>query len=231
MNARETRPPNPRGDKRGTGRSPEEPRLPTALWLILAVMGLGLVAQGLFVGPRTLTISYTDFKNMVRSDGVAEVVLTPTEIRGTRVAATADQVERFTVVRVDDPNLIAELETHGVQVSGESASNGLAGLLVWLLPFLILVWFSTMLFRQAGGAQRGALGFARSRARVYAEDDVTVTFADVAGVDEAVAELQLPLEERYLLTRTELTTRLAVLLGGRAAEEVTLGGNLERSAK
>jgi cell division protease FtsH len=95
-----------------------------------------------------------------------------------------------------------------------------------------------LVIRRMGGTQGGLLAVGKSRARVYAQHSTGVTFDDVAGIDEARSELvsiiprgvsalgytqQRPTEDRYLMTRAELLDRLAVLLGGRVAEEFTFG--------
>ena len=195
----ETRPPNPRGDKRGGSRpAVEQSTTVGPLWIVLAILCVLLIGQGLFTASRDRAVSCSEFKEMVRGGRAAEIVMTSQEIRGTTVGDT-DAQDRFTVVRIDDPALVEELEAQGVQISGELESEWFPGLLIWTLPFLILLGISYSVFRQRGRAQSGVMAFSRTRARIYAEDDVKVTFADVAGVDEAKE------------------------LGGRAAEEVALG--------
>lgn len=141
----------------------------------MVVIGvLGTLATGGM--PRS--VSYTEFKQMVRAGEVAAVVVSESRIRGT--LRKSDQP--FVAIRVDDPALIGELEQHGVKVTGEIATDWWSSLLVWLLPMALLVFFWTRAMRGLGPGQ-GALAFGRSRAKIYAEDDVKVTFADVAGID------------------------------------------------
>jgi len=84
---------------------------------------------------------------------------------------------------------MGELDQHGVQVMGELTTNWWSPLLAWLLPLALLFFFWSR--ASAGlGAGQGALAFGRSRAKIYADDDVKVTFADVAGIDEATEELR-----------------------------------------
>ena len=184
-------PPNPRGDKRGGNRASTPP--PAALrplWIGLAFLAAVMVAQTLLLNVGEPQISYSDFKERVRDGRVENVVITTQSIRGTTPDGSGEGLERFTVVRVDDPGLIEELEMHGVSISGELEREWLPGLLIWMFPLLLLVIVSVSLFRQMGSAQRGVMAFSRSRARIYAQDDVSVTFADVAGVDEAEEELR-----------------------------------------
>ena len=186
----ERRPPNPRGDRRGP--RPEAPgRRPTVggLWVILAVLLILALVQGLFVGTGGRTVSYSEFKEMVRSGGIQEVVIGTEQIRGTVTGDQAEQAERITVVRIEDPSLVDELERYDVRITGERESPWGPALLLWVLPFLFLLFVLGAILRQFGQAQGGAMAFAKSRARIYAEDDVKVSFADVAGVDEAEDEL------------------------------------------
>jgi cell division protease FtsH len=147
-----------------------------------------MVAQLLFTAQSGRIVSYSEFREMVRAGRVSEVVIADDEIRGTEGdGQTAPQ--RFTVVPVEDPDLLAELEAHGVTVTGEVSSTWLPALFLWLVPILVIVLLWGVAFRQIGRTQGGAMAFGKSRARIYAEDDVKVSFADVAGVDEAEAEL------------------------------------------
>ena len=160
------------------------PTLAGSLQYVLAMV----IAFGIFStlsGGATRTVSYTEFKQMVRSNEVQSVVVTASRIRGT--LKKADQA--IAVIRVEDPALMGELDQHEVQVTGEVTANWWSLLLAWLLPLALLFFFWSR--ATAGlGAGQGALAFGRSRAKIYADDDVKVTFADVAGIDEATEELR-----------------------------------------
>ena len=160
------------------------PALASALAYGLAmVIAFGVL--GTLSGGNARTVSYTEFKQMVRSDEVQSVVVTASHIRGTLKKAG----QAIAVIRVEDPALMGELDQHSVQVTGELATNWWSPLLAWLLPLALLFFFWSR--ASAGlGAGQGALAFGRSRAKIYADDDVKVTFADVAGIDEATEELR-----------------------------------------
>ena len=174
----------PADQPEGPGRRPKA----TSATVLLLTFFVTLVAVGVLVtvvpDVAVRTVSYTEFKQMVRGDQVAEVVVSESRVRGTLKASS----ERFATVRVDDPALMGELDQRGVKVTGEVAANWWSGLL-WLLPMAFLVFFWSRALKGIGPGQ-GALAFGRSRARIYAEHDVKVTFADVAGIDEAVEELR-----------------------------------------
>ena len=181
------------------------------LYIVATLVFAGV--WGTFMGGMTTRkVSYTEFKQMVRGDKVAEVVISQDRIRGT--LKEADQA--FAVVRVDDPGLVEELDRHAITVTGETANNWWGSLLGWLLPLGFLVLFWSLTLRQASPGQ-GAMAFGRSRAKIYAEDDVKVTFADVAGIDEATEELREIVD--FLRNPKKYTS-----LGGRIPKGVLLLG-------
>src|SRR3990172_5345062 len=90
-------------------------------------------------------------------------------------------------------------------------------LLGWVIPILLLVAVWSFFFRRMGGAEGGVMSFARSRAKIYAESDVKVSFDDVAGVDEAEDELKEIVE--FLKTPKKYTS-----IGGRIPKGVLLVG-------
>ena len=119
-------------------------------------------------------------------------------------------------VRVDDPDLVQELEAHKVKYTGQYDSDVLKTLLSWIVPlvFLFILW--GFLSRRLGPGQ-GVMNFGKSRARIYAERETGVTFADVAGVDEAKEELQEIID--FLRYPQKYAT-----LGGRIPKGVLLVG-------
>src|SRR5688572_14353676 len=170
-------------------RSAHEKRLPPPPgpgWIILYVAGMAtivFVIGALLSGVAVRTVSYTEFKRTLRAGEISEAVVSQSRIRGTLKRTD----ERVSAVRVSDPNLLAELEQQGVKVTGESSGDGWS-VLAWLLPMALIFYIWTRGMRGIGEGQ-GALSFGHSHAKVYAEDDVKVTFADVAGIDEATEEL------------------------------------------
>ena len=92
--------------------------------------------------------------------------------------------QRITAIRIEDPGLVAELEQHQVTAIGGIPSNW-RGILLWLAPFGVLMLLWNVTLSRAGQVQ-GAAAFGRSGATIYAETDVKVTLADVAGIDEAI---------------------------------------------
>ncbi|HZT76061.1 MAG TPA: ATP-dependent zinc metalloprotease FtsH [Vicinamibacterales bacterium] len=160
----------------------------------------------------TKTVSYSDFIQMVADNHVTEVVITPRRVRGT--VKGSDEV--FETLRIEDPQLLERLQQHGVKFTGQEESTWLRDVASWLLPLLVVVLLWVFFLGRMAPAQ-GAMAFERSRAKIYAEDDVKVTFADVAGIDEATEELREIVE--FLKHPTKYTD-----LGGRIPKGVLLLG-------
>jgi cell division protease FtsH len=175
------------------------------------------LVQAYFWSSAGRTIPYSEFKAMVRAGQVAEVLVREDTIRGELKAADPKFGREFTTNRIEDPKLIEELEQHGVRYSGALMNHWLPELLGWILPLIFLIALWGFFFRRIGGAEGGVMSFARSRAKIYAEDDVKVSFADVAGVDEAEEELREIVE--FLKNPRKYTN-----LGGRIPKGVLLVG-------
>jgi cell division protease FtsH len=211
-------PPNPRSGRRGGDRRRGAPTVGSAVWYVLAFLILAAIAQGVFYSYQAgRTVHYSEFKELVRSGKVQEVVLSEDRVRGVLKQPDEQGRKTFAAIRIDDPKLVEELEQRGVRFSGEVASRWLPELLGWVLPLLFIIGLWTLFFRRMGGAEGGVMSFARSRAKIYAEDDVKVSFAEVAGVDEAENELREIVE--FLKTPKKYTS-----IGGRIPKGVLLVG-------
>jgi cell division protease FtsH len=207
------RAPDSRGDR---SRRPARANAGRALWWLLGTLAVLALVQALFTTPGGRAISYSEFKSLLRSDQIAEVQVGPDRITGLLKAGDPKQ-RRFSTVPVEDPDLVKELEQHKVTYRGESAARWVPAILGWILPVLFILLLWGMIFRRMSGAEGGIMSFARSRAKIYAEDDVKVSFADVAGVDEAAEELREIVE--FLKNPGKYTT-----LGGRIPKGVLLVG-------
>jgi len=209
----------PTTDTRGKQRSgtprPFPPRGGT-LWYglgLLAVLGL---VQMYFMAPGGKQLAYSEFKTLVDNGQVAEVTIGDQTVHGT-LKQGDEKSKQFTTARVDDPKLAEELQAKGVKFSGETINRWLPDLLGWLLPLVFIVALWGFFFRRMGGAEGGVMSFARSRAKIYADDEVKVKFTDVAGVDEAEDELKEIVE--FLKTPKKYTN-----LGGKIPKGVLLVG-------
>jgi cell division protease FtsH len=208
---------NPR-DKRPADRRtiPRPGRPGGTVWYVLAFLMLMALAQAWFLAPAGRQVSYSEFKAAVRSGQIAEVTVGEQTIRGT-FTREVNGSRNFNTARIDDPKLLEELDGAKVKYTGEYVSRWLPEVISWVIPILLLFALWSFFFRRMGGAEGGVMSFARSRHRVFAEDDVKVSFADVAGVDEAEQELKEIVE--FLKTPKKYTA-----LGGRIPKGVLLVG-------
>ena len=153
------------------------------LFVILAVFFWRSVMD---IGPTPIELSYSDFLNYVRQGRVSEVTI------GEAIKGRFLDGEEFITYRVDDPNLVEELRKANVKFTGipPAQPSWWLGLISPLITVVLigLLWY--FMFRQAQGANNQAMSFGRSRARLASESKVKVTFADVAGVEEAKEELR-----------------------------------------
>src|SRR3954454_24571617 len=208
-------PPNPRGgDRRGTNRLTSRPSSP--LWYGLALLLVLGMVQAYYMTPPGRSIPYSEFKQLVKNGEVAEISIGDQSIRGTLKAGDA-KTKAFTVTRVEDPKLTEELEAKNVKYTGEVMNRWLPELLGWIIPLLFLVGIWGFFFRRMSGAEGGVMSFARSKAKIYADDEVKVRFIDVAGVEEAKDELKEIVE--FLQNPKKYTN-----LGGRIPTGVLLVG-------
>ncbi len=213
------RPPANRSNRRvGDRRTPTRPP-GGAVWYVLGVLVLLALAQAFFYQLQSgETIPYSQFKQYIRDDRVQEVTLSDDRVRGVLKPGGADEKPRtFSAVRVPDDKLPEELERHGVKYQGEVSSRWISEVVSWIIPLIFIVALWTFFFRRMGGAEGGVMSFARSRAKIYSDDDVKVSFGDVAGVDEAEEELKEIVE--FLKTPKKYTS-----IGGKIPKGVLLVG-------
>jgi len=215
---KQTRVPKPRSGRPGERRplGPGRPGL-SSLWYVLGFILLLAIVQAYFFASPATAIPYSQFKDLVAQDKVSDVTIGDQVIRGKM--KTDKGLEPFTTTRpgVEDPKLLEDLQQHQVKYTGEVGSRWLPDLLSWILPLLLFIAISGFFLRRMGGAEGGVMSFARSRGKIYSEDDVKVTFADVAGVDEAEEELKEIVE--FLRTPKKYTS-----LGGHIPKGVLLVG-------
>lgn len=190
-----------------------------SLWyVLLAVMAVVLVHDFILALNKVEEIPYSQFRSLVAEGKVAEVSLSTQLVTGKLKPEGESKVEKlFTTIRVEDPELVRELNQRGVTFTGVIESTFFRDLLSWVLPVVVfaLIWF--FIFRRLGQAQGGFMQVGQSKAKIYVEKDIKVTFADVAGVDEAKEELQEVIE--FLKTPEKFTK-----LGGKIPKGILLVG-------
>ena len=162
------------------------------LVFIVIIVVLLSVVQGLsgVSGNQPQKQAYSEFLDKVRSGQVAIAIIDEDRIRYGR----SEPLQFYTISPETDNNtLIGLLDDNGVKFTGEDPkSQSLIGtLLINSFPILLVigVWIYFMRQMQGGGGGRGAMSFGKSKARLLGEDQVGITFADVAGIEEAKNEL------------------------------------------
>ncbi|MDD9917461.1 MAG: ATP-dependent metallopeptidase FtsH/Yme1/Tma family protein, partial [Rhodospirillaceae bacterium] len=160
-------------------------------YVIAAIWAIVLVQQWWSHSQSVQTIPYSEFQTLLRDNKIVRIGIAEQYIRGTLRDATPDGRREIHTLRVE-PGLAEDLQKYGVEFTGITESKFLANLLSWVVP--IAVFFGLWLFvirRFANNAgMSGFMSVGKSKAKVYMEKDTQVTFDDVAGVDEAKAELQ-----------------------------------------
>ena len=160
------------------------------LWVVIAVVLMSVFNSfGPKVAP-TAQMSYSQFLQDAKQGRIKQVT-----IDGRIIQGRTDSGERFTTYspETDNSPMIGELLNHGVEIEGQPPEK--QGLLMQIFiswfPMLLLIgiWVFFLRQMQGGGAGRGAMSFGKSRARMMGEDQIKITFADVAGVDEAKEEV------------------------------------------
>jgi cell division protease FtsH len=160
---------------------------------LLAVLGV-MLFQEAWARSQVESIPYSQFQALVREDKVAKVVVSQDQLQGELKEPLPSGKKRFVTVRVD-ATMAKELDAHKVQYAGRFESDVLPTVLSFILPpllfFGIWMWLSRRMAKQMGGGMGGGLmSIGKSKAKVYVETDTKTSFADVAGVEEAKAELQ-----------------------------------------
>jgi cell division protease FtsH len=161
------------------------------LWyLVVAVLAVLALQAVLHQAQQEQSIPYSEFEQRLKEGRVKDVMVLPDYIEGT-LKDEAGRDQPFATVRVD-PAVAAELGKYGVTYRSLVANTFLRDLLSWVVPAAVFFGLWMLLFRRIGGGQGlgGFMSVGKSKAKIYVETDTKVTFADVAGVDEAKAELQ-----------------------------------------
>jgi cell division protease FtsH len=160
------------------------------LWVVIVMVMLLVFSRYMPTGPQRQPLTYSEFYNDVHAGKVDSVVLQGDQIRG--ILKDKTQFETYNP-ETNYTSLIGDLLKANVAVEGQAPKqpNFLTQLLLQLAPALLMLVVFVYLLRQMQGAAggRGAMSFGKSRARLLGEDQVNVTFADVAGVDEAKQEV------------------------------------------
>ena len=160
------------------------------LWGVIALILLSVFSNFSQRSNVGTEISYSDFIGQVKNGNVSEVDLSGREIKG----KTRD-MKPFTSYspETDNRSMIGDLLENNVRINAKAPEQPslLMNIFISWFPFLLLIgiWIFFMRQMQGGGGGRGAMSFGKSKARMMGEDQIKITFADVAGVEEAKEEV------------------------------------------
>jgi cell division protease FtsH len=161
-------------------------------WAIIAIVLVSIFNHYANVGTVTDSLTYSEFLTDVRNGQVAEVHI-QSDTSGNSISGRTVDGGDFKTFGPPDPKLVDDLIENKVEITAEPPAERsvLVDLILGVAPILLLigVWVYFMRQMQGGGAGRGAMSFGKSRAKLQGEDQVKVTFADVAGVEEAKEEV------------------------------------------
>jgi len=161
-------------------------------WAIIAIVLVSIFNHYATVSGVPDALTYSEFLNNVRNGKVGEVHIQSND-SGNKISGRGVDGSDFQTFGPPDPRLIDDLIENKVDITAEPPAERsvLVDLILGVAPILLLigVWVYFMRQMQGGGAGRGAMSFGKSRAKLQGEDQVKVTFDDVAGIEEAKEEV------------------------------------------
>ncbi len=172
-------------------------------YVIVAFLAILFIQDQLVRSTSVKTIPYSEFQSLLEQQKLADIVVGPTTITGKYKDPAEAKTPRFSTTRVDAA-LVPELTKAGITFAGEPGPGLLETILGWFMPAVgfFVLWMVIIRPMLSGQGAGGLMAIGKSRAKIYVEKDIKVTFADVAGVDEAKDELKEVVEflrdpERY----------------------------------
>jgi cell division protease FtsH len=161
------------------------------LYALAAFLAVLLIQYLVATANRIAVIPYSEYQQLLQQGKVDSVGISDRTIQGTLKEALPGGQKQFVTTRVD-PDIAQQLEKYHVRFTGQIESTFLRDLLSWIMPVLLFVgvwWYIGRRAAQGGGFGGGLMAIGKSKAKIYVEANTGVTFADVAGVDEAKDEL------------------------------------------
>jgi cell division protease FtsH len=189
-----------------------------SIWYVLLGVWVVLLVQNYIASMYAVqVIPYSQFLNLLKAGKVTEIAISANQIQGKmKVEGPPADLKPFKTIRVE-PELSKMLEQYPVSFKGEIESTFLRDLFSWIFPLLLFVGVWYFLMKRMGGQQAGFMTLGKNKAKIYVENELNVTFEDVAGVDEAKQELVEVIE--FLKTPGKFTE-----IGGRIPKGILLVG-------
>jgi cell division protease FtsH len=161
------------------------------IYLLFALLAILMLQQWWQTAQTTEVVPYSEFEKLLQQDKIAEVTVSDQRIIGK--LKTPENGKTVAVANLVPPEIAERLDKYGVKYTRVNENTLFRDILSWVLPALIFfgVWY--LLARRMasqGGLGGGFMSIGKSRAKIYVENKTGVSFADVAGVDEAKEELQ-----------------------------------------
>lgn len=162
-----------------------------SIWYFIIGIWVVLLVQNYLASSFAVkTIPYSQFISYLEQGKIAQVAISANQIQGRlKSETTGGKHQYFKTIRVD-PETSQLLDKYHVEYSGTVESTLLRDILSWILPVFIFlgVWF--FLMKKMMPQQPGFMAFGKNKAKIYKQEDISITFNDVAGVDEAKVELE-----------------------------------------
>jgi len=167
-------------------------------WVFLLLISISVFQFYSRSKNEAVTITYTEFMHELDDSNVGKVTLVDKDIQGELKHSISKTVGKNTKtftkfdlhIPFDDPSLLTKLQDKEVEIDAKPASTNWSGIILTSLPWIILIVFWLFMIRQMQGGPKGLFSFGKSRARLLSGDRPKVTFADVAGADEAKQDLR-----------------------------------------
>jgi cell division protease FtsH len=161
-----------------------------SIWYVLLGVWVVLIIQSYIASMfAAQIIPYSQFLSLLKAGKIVEVAVTANQIEGKmKVEGAPNESKVFKTIRVD-PDLSNLLDQYKVAFKGEIESTFLRDLFSWVFPLLLFVGVWYFLMKRMGSQQAGFMTLGKNKAKIYMENELNVTFDDVAGVDEAKQEL------------------------------------------
>ncbi len=175
---------------------PKKTGLPIGYLVLIVIVVMYYIVPKL-LKPNEDQLGYGQFKEYIKQERITECIISKNFIRGTynkllfEDSDSGGENAQFRTTRIDDPKLVDELQERGVNFRGEIESNWRTLLMWWIFPVSIMAFFWYFLFRKMGGMGTPFMSFGKAKIKLYTESNAQkITFADVAGCEEAKDELK-----------------------------------------